>query len=59
MNLISHGSFGYESSSSSSSKKKEKEEEKVRKISKAFKEAKKNGIGAITGRIRIYYINTD
>ena len=37
------------SSSSSKKKRKEKEEEKVRKISKAFKGAKKNGIGTITG----------
>ena len=42
------------SSSSSKKKKEEKKEEKVRKISKAFKAAKKNSIGAITGRIRTY-----
>ena len=40
-------------------KEKEKEKEKIREISKAFREAKKNGIGAITGRIRTYYFNTD
>ena len=33
--------------------------EKIREISKAFRKAKKNNIGAITGRIRTYYINTD
>ena len=37
----------------------EKGEEKIREISKALRETKKNGIGAITGRIRTYYINTD
>ena len=37
----------------------EKGEEKIREISKAFRETKKNCIGAITGRIRTYYINTD
>jgi len=38
---------------------KKKEKEKIREISKAFRAARKNGIGAITGRIRTYYINTD
>ena len=42
------------SSSSSKKKEKEKEEEKIHKISRRFKEAKKNGIGAITRRIRTY-----
>ena len=37
----------------------EKEKEKIREISKALRETKKNSIGAITGRIRTYYINTD
>jgi len=33
--------------------------EKIREISKTFKGAKKNGIGAITGRVRTYHINTN
>ena len=37
----------------------EKGKEKIREISKALRETKKNCIGAITGRIRTYYINTD
>ena len=40
-------------------KRKRKIQKKIRKISKTFREAKKNGIGTITRRIRTYYINTD
>ena len=38
---------------------KKKEKEKIRKISQAIKEANKKCIGAITGRVRTHYTNTD